>query len=67
MKSISSELAKQRDRFGAHHRIETIERFYLMLNRAVAEGELNVETVAPVDDDLSAVYQYLIGSSGGSA
>jgi hypothetical protein len=38
-----------------------------MLNRAVAEGEVNVETVAPIDDDLSAVYQYLIGPSGGSA
>jgi len=34
---------------------------------AVSEGELNVESVAPVDDDMSAVYQYLIGSSGGSA
>ncbi len=30
------------------------------------EGEVNVESVAPVDDDLSAVYQYLIGTSGGS-
>jgi hypothetical protein len=38
-----------------------------MLNRAVAEGEVNVETVAPIDDDLSAVYHYLIGTSGGSA
>jgi len=26
-----------------------------------------VESVAPVDDDLSAVYQYLIGTTGGSA
>jgi hypothetical protein len=41
--------------------------FYLMLNRAIANGEFNVESVAPVDDDLSAVYQYLIGTSGGSA
>ncbi|HKR13410.1 MAG TPA: ABC transporter ATP-binding protein [Pyrinomonadaceae bacterium] len=43
------------------------DRFYLLLNRAVSEGEVNVESVAPVDDDLSAVYQYLIGTSGGSA
>jgi hypothetical protein len=41
--------------------------FYLLLNRAVADGEINIESVAPVDDDLSAVYQYLIGTSGGSA
>jgi hypothetical protein len=38
-----------------------------MLNHAVAEGEVSVESIAPVDDDLSAVYQYLIGTSGGSA
>lgn len=43
------------------------DRFYLLLNRAVSDGEVNVESVAPVDDDLSAVYQYLIGTSGGSA
>ena len=55
------------DRRGLFVKTKDADRFYLMLNRAVAEGELNVETVAPVDDDLSAVYQYLIGTSGGSA
>jgi hypothetical protein len=25
-------------------------------------GEIQVESVAPVDDDMSAVYEYLIGS-----
>jgi ABC-2 type transport system ATP-binding protein len=43
------------------------DRFYLLLNRVVAEGEINIETIAPVDDDLSAVYQYLIGSEGGGS
>src|SRR6266550_306153 len=43
------------------------DRFYLLLNRVVSEGEINIESIAPVDDDLSAVYQYLIGSEGGSA
>jgi len=43
------------------------DRFYLLLNRVVAEGEINIETIAPVDDDLSAVYQYLIGSEGTSS
>jgi ABC-2 type transport system ATP-binding protein len=38
------------------------DRFYLLLNEVVAQGEINVESIAPVDDDLSAVYQYLIGS-----
>ena len=55
------------DRRGLFVKTRDADRFYLMLNRAVAEGELNVETVAPVDDDLSAVYQYLIGTTGGSA
>jgi ABC-2 type transport system ATP-binding protein len=55
------------DRRGLFVKTRDADRFYLMLNRAVAEGELNVETVAPIDDDLSAVYQYLIGPSGGSA
>jgi ABC-2 type transport system ATP-binding protein len=55
------------DRRGLFVKTRDADRFYLMLNRAVAEGEVNVESVAPVDDDLSAVYQYLIGTSGGSA
>jgi len=55
------------DRRGLFIRTRDADRFYLMLNRAVAEGAVNVESVAPVDDDLSAVYQYLIGTSGGSA
>jgi ABC-2 type transport system ATP-binding protein len=55
------------DRRGLFVKTRDADRFYLLLNRVVAEGELNVETVAPVDDDLSAVYQYLIGTTGGSA
>jgi ABC-2 type transport system ATP-binding protein len=55
------------DRRGLFVKTRDADRFYLLLNRAVADGEVNVETVAPVDDDLSAVYQYLIGTSGGSA
>ena len=55
------------DRRGLFVKTRDADRFYLLLNRAVAEGEVNVESVAPVDDDMSAVYQYLIGSSGGPA
>jgi len=55
------------DRGGLFVKTKDADRFYLMLNRAVAEGEVNLESVAPVDDDLSAVYQYLIGTTGGSA
>jgi len=55
------------DRRGLFVKTRDADRFYLLLNRAVAEGEVNVESIAPVDDDLSAVYQYLIGTTGGSA
>ena len=55
------------DKGGLFVRTRNADGFYLLLNRAVAAGEVNVESVAPVDDDMSAVYQYLIGTSGGAA
>jgi ABC-2 type transport system ATP-binding protein len=50
------------DRRGLFVKSRDADRFYLLLNQVVSEGEINIETIAPVDDDLSAVYQYLIGS-----
>lgn len=50
------------DRGGLFVRTRDADKFYLLLNRAVADGGINVESIAPVDDDLSAVYGYLIGS-----
>jgi ABC-2 type transport system ATP-binding protein len=35
--------------------------FYLMLNRIASNG-IEVESVAPADDDVNSVYEYLIGS-----
>ncbi|HSE24859.1 MAG TPA: ABC transporter ATP-binding protein [Pyrinomonadaceae bacterium] len=55
------------DHGGLFIKTRDADRFYLLLNQAVASGEVNIESVAPVDDDLSAVYQYLIGTSGGAA
>ena len=55
------------DKGGLFVKTRDADGFYLMLNRAVADGEVSVESIAPVDDDLSAVYGYLIGTSGGSA
>jgi ABC-2 type transport system ATP-binding protein len=55
------------DRRGLSVKTRDADRFYLLLNEVVADGEINMESVAPVDDDLSAVYQYLIGTEGGSA
>ena len=36
-------------------------RFFLLLNKIVVECDLRVEAVTPADDDVHAVYQYLIG------
>lgn len=42
------------------------DQFYLMLNRIVLETGIQVESVAPADDDVNSVYQYLIGGEGGT-
>jgi ABC-2 type transport system ATP-binding protein len=55
------------DNGGLFVKTRDADRFYLLLNRVVADGEVNIESITPVDDDLSAVYQYLIGSEGGAS
>ena len=52
------------DRRGLFVKTRDADRFYLLMNRVVSKGEINIETVAPIDDDISAVYQYLIGTEG---
>jgi ABC-2 type transport system ATP-binding protein len=37
------------------------DRFYLLLNR-VAQNGIDIESVAPADDDVLSVYEYLIGT-----
>jgi ABC-2 type transport system ATP-binding protein len=37
------------------------DRFYLMLNRIAVNG-IEIESVAPADDDVNSVYEYLIGN-----
>jgi ABC-2 type transport system ATP-binding protein len=41
-------------------------QFYQLLNRIVVEEDFPLEAVAPNDDDVNSVYQYLIGSGGGN-
>jgi ABC-2 type transport system ATP-binding protein len=45
-------------------RTKDADGFYLLLNRVVLESGLEVESVAPADDDVNSVYQYLIGATG---
>ena len=46
-------------------RTRDAEEFYLLLNKIVSGGLVEVDAVAPADDDVNSIYQYLIGSSGG--
>jgi len=55
------------DRRGLFVKTRNADQFYLLLNDVVSQGEIEVESVAPVDDDLSAVYEYLIGSDAGTS
>src|SRR5687767_2224658 len=55
------------DRKGLFVKTRRPDDFYLLLNKVITEQDLEVESVGPVDDDLNAVYQYLITSDGGQA
>src|SRR5262245_7574552 len=50
------------DRHGLFVKTRNPDQFYLSLNEIVAKGQISVESITPVDDDLSAVYEYLIGA-----
>jgi len=56
----------QSDGHGLLLRTTDADGFYLLLNRIVLETGLEVETIAPADDDVNSVYQYLIGGEGGT-
>ncbi|HEX8985737.1 MAG TPA: ABC transporter ATP-binding protein [Bryobacteraceae bacterium] len=43
------------------------ERLYELLGELVLAGTVELESVAPADDDVHSVYEYLIGNGGGAA
>ena len=43
-------------------RTRDADAFYLLLNQLVVKDNIALEAVAPADDDVNSVYQYLIGS-----
>ena len=61
------EVRLHKDRRGLFVKTRDADKFYLMLNRLVIECGITIESIAPADDDLNAVYQYLIGSEATSA
>ncbi len=57
----------EEDGHGLLVRTHDADSLYLLLNSLVVEMGLEVETVAPADEDVHSVYQYLIGAEGGTA
>jgi len=55
------------ERGGLLVKTKDAERFYLAFNHIVLENEVRVEAVAPADEDVDAVYEYLIGGGGDQA
>lgn len=47
-------------------RTRDAEQFYLLLNKIIVEEQVDLQAVAPADDDVNSVYQYLIGGGGGT-
>ena len=43
------------------------DRFYRLFNRIVLDNNISVEAVAPADENVYSVYEYLIGTTGGAA
>ncbi|HYG99930.1 MAG TPA: ABC transporter ATP-binding protein [Terriglobales bacterium] len=48
-------------------RTRDVDQFYDLLNRIGSDGLVQIDAVAPADDDVNSIYQYLIGSDGGLA
>jgi ABC-2 type transport system ATP-binding protein len=43
------------------------DQFYRLFNRIVLDNNIAVEAVAPADENVYSVYEYLIGTGGGAA
>lgn len=56
------EASLHRDGGGLLIKTRNPDSFYLQLNQIVADGSLTLEMITPTDDNLNAVYNYLIGT-----
>ena len=45
-------------------RTKDADQFFLAFNRIVLDNGLKIESVTPADEDVDAVYEYLIGGDG---
>ncbi len=58
------EIKLHEDRGGLVVHTRDADKFYLLLNRLVLEHRLDLEAVSPADEDVQAVYRYLIEREG---
>jgi ABC-2 type transport system ATP-binding protein len=58
------EVAMHEDGGGLMVRTQRADAFFLGFNQLVVEGGFEVEAIGPADDDVQAVYQYLMGGDG---
>ncbi len=58
------EIKMHEDRQGVLISTQDAEAFYQVLNRIVLEHDINVESVTAADDDVFAVYRYLVSEEG---
>lgn len=58
------EVSIHKDRKGLMIRTLDLDGMYLRLNGIILEAGIEVESVAPADEDVNSVYQYLIGAEG---
>ena len=63
---LATEVELHEDGRGLLARTRTPDRFFLALNGAVLSDGLEVEAVTPADDDVKAVYRYLIEGGEGA-
>jgi ABC-2 type transport system ATP-binding protein len=56
------EVKLNEDGKGVLVRTRDADAFYLLLNQLVVKDNISMDAVAPADDDVNSVYQYLIGS-----
>jgi ABC-2 type transport system ATP-binding protein len=61
------EVKMHNDRQGLLVSTRDPDLFYELLNQLVIEGAVELSSVAPADDDVHSVYEYLIGAEGGGA
>lgn len=59
--ACTMEIRIHSDEAGLLIKTKDADRFYRMLNHIAANG-LEIESVAPADDDVNSVYEYLIGN-----